>query len=226
MAFRSLDDLTSEDAPLVGGKAWNCARLKQRGFPVPDGLAIRATATDADIAALDSDAWFDRWPPTERFMTDGPLARAQDSPEQSFAGIHETRLDVARADLRAAVDACRASADSARAHAYRQARALPANATAAGVLVQRMIHPVAAGVAFTSDPLTGAADELVINSTFGLGVALVDGQINPDEIRVRKHDGQVLSYRVGDRSASAVADGPQTVPPFVSIGAVAECHLL
>jgi phosphohistidine swiveling domain-containing protein len=205
--FRSLDDLTAADAALIGGKAWNCARLKQRGFPVPDGLVIRADAADADIADLASDPWFDNWPPTERFAVRSS-GLAEDAPEQSFAGIHETRLNVARADLRGAVIACRASADSDRANAYRQAQALPQGATATGVLIQRMIQPVAAGVAFTIDPLTGARGHLVINSAAGLGAALVDGQINPDEIRVRKRDGHVLSYRVGD-----VSERPRGGPP-------------
>src|SRR6185295_2958326 len=97
-----------------------------------------------------------------------------------------------------------ASAGSDRAKAYRQARSLPDGASATGVLVQRMIQPIAAGVAFTIDPLTGASDELVINSAAGLGDALVDGRITPDEIRVRKRDAQVLSYRVG-----VAGDGPQ-----------------
>ena len=100
--------------------------------------------------------------------------------------------------MRDAVALCRASANSDRARAYRDARALPSSASAIGVLIQRMIQPVAAGVAFTIDPLTGASDEIVINSAYGLGTALVDGQVNPDEIRVRKDDGHIVSYRVAD----------------------------
>ena len=213
MPFRSLDDLTPADAALVGGKAWNCARLKQRGFPVPDGLIVPADATEAVIATLDADPWFDRWPPTERFAVRSS-GLGEDAPEQSFAGINETRLNVARSDVRDAVARCRASANSDRARAYRRARALPASASATGVLIQRMIQPVAAGVAFTIDPLTGASDEIVINSAFGLGAALVDGQVNPDEIRVRKDDGQVVSYRVGDGLQGVPA--AQTVPPVLS----------
>ena len=47
------------------------------------------------------------------------------------------------------------------------------------VLVQLMIQPVAAGVVFTINPVTGAGDQLVINSSWGLGEALVSGQIEP-----------------------------------------------
>jgi phosphoenolpyruvate synthase/pyruvate phosphate dikinase len=53
--YRSLDDLSPADAASVGGKAWNCARLKQHGFPVPDGLAVPAGASDAEVGAIGND---------------------------------------------------------------------------------------------------------------------------------------------------------------------------
>jgi len=204
LAITPLDDLEPAHAFEAGGKAWNCARLKQHGFPVPDGLVVPADASGVEIDALDRHPWFDRWPVDQRFAVRSS-AIGEDGAEQSFAGIHESRLNVARCDVLAAVNICRASTGSERAKAYRRARSLSADAAAAGVLVQRMIQPLAAGVAFTIDPVTGAADEMVINATKGLGAALVDGQIDPDEIRVRKGDGIVLSYRVG--AASGQPDG-------------------
>jgi phosphohistidine swiveling domain-containing protein len=202
--FRSLDELTPADESRVGGKAWNCARLKQHGFPVPDGLAIPADAADADLPAIDRDPWLDRWPPGERFAVRSS-GIGEDAPEQSFAGIHETHLNVGRASIIEAVAACRASAHSERARTYRRARGLTIESNTAGVLIQRMIHPFAAGVAFTVDPLTGAADEVVINSTSGLATALVDGHIDPDEIRVRKADNAILFCRAGADVDSAAS---------------------
>ena len=64
------------------------------------------------------------------------------------------------------------------------------------VLVQIMVAAVTSGVAFTVNPITGA-DEIVINAARGLGEALVSGQIDPDEFRVGKTDGTVLSARAG-----------------------------
>ena len=55
-----------------------------------------------------------------------------------------------------------------------------------GVLIQRMIQPVAAGVAFTVNPVTGAGNEIVINASWGVGEALVSGQVDPDEFVVRE----------------------------------------
>jgi rifampicin phosphotransferase len=207
LRFRSLDELTPADEARVGGKAWNCARLKHHGFPVPDALAIPADAADADLPAIDRDPWFDRWPPDEPFAVRSS-GIGEDAPEQSFAGIHETYLNVGRASVIGAVAACRASAHSERARAYRRARGLPIQSNAAGVLIQRMIHPFAAGVAFTVDPLTGAAGEVVINSTSGFAAALVDGHIDPDEIRVRKSDNAILFCRAGAAADSAAVPRP------------------
>jgi rifampicin phosphotransferase len=201
--FSSLDELKPADRSRVGGKAWNCARLKQRGFPVPDGLVVPADAEEAVIAAVALDQWFDRWSPDERFAVRSS-GLSEDAADQSFAGIHETHLDVARGDIAAAVRACRASADSSRARSYRQARNLPLDGGAPAVLVQRMIQARFAGVAFTVDPLTGLPDEMVINAAPGPGAAVVDGRIEPDEIRVGKRDSVVRSYRRGGHSSDGL----------------------
>ena len=98
--------------------------------------------------------------------------------------------------------ACRRSADSAAARAYRAARQIADDEARIGVLVQRMVPAVTSGVAFTVNPITGA-DELVINAARGLGEALVSGQIDPDEFRISKADRRVLSSRPGAGSAGA-----------------------
>lgn len=210
MRIRSLDELQPSDVSTVGGKTWNCARLRQQGFPVPDGLAIPVDATTSELEKLAVHPWFSGWPADQRFAVRSS-GLSEDAPEQSFAGIHETRLNVSRQEIDEAVAACRASSDSERARAYRRARALPADGTAAGVLVQVMVQPVAAGVAFTVDPLSGDSEEIVINAARGLGTAVVDGQVDPDDIRVRKRDGEVVSYHVGSVN-HAGASGPVLAP--------------
>jgi pyruvate,water dikinase len=67
------------------------------------------------------------------------------------------------------------------------------------VLIQRMVQPVAAGVGFTSNPITGSTAEVVINSSWGLGEALVSGQVDPDEFVVRKQDGEMSWSRMGEK---------------------------
>lgn len=199
--FKTLDDITLDDLPLVGGKASNCARLKQAGIPVPDGLVIPTDATDADVRQLASDPWLASLPADALFAVRSS-GIGEDSEGHSFAGIHETQLNVRRDQIVEAVVGCRRSATSEQAIAYRKARGLEDedDDDRIGVLVQRMVPAVTSGVAFTVNPITGA-DEIVINAAPGLGEALVSGRVTPDEFRLRKSDlGVLSSRRVSDTS--------------------------
>jgi pyruvate,water dikinase len=86
----------------------------------------------------------------------------EDGVGHSFAGIHETHLNVSRGELVEAVLVCRRSGGSEQAVAYRQSRHLESSG-AIGVFVQRMVPAAASGVAFTINPIT-SANELVINA--------------------------------------------------------------
>jgi pyruvate,water dikinase len=190
--LKSLDEIQPSDAPYVGGKALHCARLKQAGFPVPDGVVLTTEAMDhsLDIPALCD--WLSSLPPSA-LLAVRSSGVDEDSAGHSFAGIHETTLNVAPAQVAAAVRSCWDSVRSEQAQTYRRAQELPTQDPKTAVLIQRMIQPVAAGVAFTMNPVTGARDELVINSAPGLGDALVSGQVNPDEFRIDKPRRKILS---------------------------------
>ena len=201
--FKALDDVGPGDRASIGGKAFNCALLRQAGFPVPDGLVVPVTATDDEVKRLAVDPWLNALPPDALFAVRSSGSE-EDSEGQSFAGIHETRLNVDRAQLAEAVLGCRRSAGSPQALEYRRARGLSRDAIGIGVLVQRMVPAVTSGVAFTTNPVTGS-DELVINSSWGLGEAVVAGQVDPDEFIVRKADGARLATRLGAKGSAAVA---------------------
>ena len=62
-----LDAVTAQDRARAGGKAFNCARLKQAGFPVPDGVIVLSTASDADVATVADHPWFDAQPADASF---------------------------------------------------------------------------------------------------------------------------------------------------------------
>src|SRR5262249_36021726 len=83
--------------------------------------------------------------------------------------------------------------------AYRRTQGLATEGLRTGVLVQVMIQPVVAGVAFTLNPVTGMQDELVISASWGLGEAVVGGRVDPDEFRVRKHDRALLATKLGSK---------------------------
>jgi pyruvate,water dikinase len=198
-----LDHLLPAHAPRVGGKAYSCACLKQAGFSVPDGFAV-FTASDSITASSLDDA-LSQFPPETLFAVRSS-AVDEDGCGQSFAGIHETKLNVPASGVADAVSACRASVASPRALAYRRVKGLMDGSMETGVLVQAMVQPVVSGVAFTVHPVTGAKDELTINASWGLGEGLVSGQVEPDEFRVRKSDGKVLAARIGDKCHQVVVE--------------------
>src|SRR4051812_20851760 len=96
--FKRLDDIAIDDKPHIGGKAYNCARLKQAGFPVPDGLALPADAGEDAIAALGDEPWL-RSLPADTLFAVRSSGLAEDSAEDSFAGVHATELNVRRDSL-------------------------------------------------------------------------------------------------------------------------------
>src|SRR5262249_1809704 len=108
---------------------------------------------------------------------------------------------------------------STHALEYRRANGISTTSIEMGVLIQRMIQPVAAGVAFTINPITGATTELVINASWGLGEALVSGQVDPDEFVVRKDDGELLWRRIGEKTS---LDGGDSMAPSLTKEQVAE----
>jgi len=196
--LKTLDELTAADLGSIGGKAYNCARLKQAGFPVPDGIVIPKDVTDSELRELPGDPWFDTVPADTRFAVRSS-GIGEDSEGHSFAGVHETQLNVERRGLTEAVVLCRRSAGSDQARAYRDARQLADGDVAIAVLVQCMVPAVTSGVAFTINPVTGA-DDIVVNAAWGLGEALVSGRVDPDEFTLSKRDSEVMSERLGAKN--------------------------
>jgi phosphohistidine swiveling domain-containing protein len=200
-SLKTLDEITAGDLRSVGGKAYNCARLKQAGFPVPDGIVIPTDAAEVDVRSISDHPWFKSLPADTRFAVRSS-GIGEDSEGHSFAGVHETQLNVEREGLAEAVVFCHRSASSEQAQAYRDARQLAGDDTAIGVLVQCMVPAVTSGVAFTINPITGA-DEIVVNAAWGLGEALVSGRVDPDQFTLAKQDGRVTAARIGAKNGDA-----------------------
>ncbi|HEX4110233.1 MAG TPA: PEP/pyruvate-binding domain-containing protein, partial [Solirubrobacteraceae bacterium] len=124
---------------------------------------------------------------------------AEDLADDSFAGLHDTVLDVVGEEaVLAAVRRCWASQWTARAVAYRQARGY-GHGDALAVVVQRMVAADAAGVMFTANPLSTATDEIVINASWGLGEAIVSGITTPDQFTLARGDLRVKERVLGSK---------------------------
>jgi phosphohistidine swiveling domain-containing protein len=196
-----LDQVGVDDAGEVGAKAANLGELKRSGFAVPDGFVVLGEPGPGLPAALEA-------------IGGGPVAvrssgTAEDLAEASFAGQYETILNVSGQEaVSQAIRDCRESAGNSRAKAYRKQRGVTASSTMA-VLVQRMVQPQAAGVAFTANPVTGDRAEVVISAVRGLGERLVSGEAKGDEWVVR--DGRPghrssLEEVISHDQALAIAD--------------------
>ena len=135
----------------VGGKAAVLADLSVAGFPVPPALVVRdGVFDDPDMGERLADAA--RGLGGERFAVRSSSA-AEDLPDASYAGLYESYLNVPVDGLSEAVRRCFAAASHDRVDAYRRRRH-GVDAPMA-VLVQAMVDPAAAGVAFTAHPVTG-----------------------------------------------------------------------
>ena len=145
-------------------------------------------------------------------------ATAEDLPGLSFAGQQDSFLNVGgRRALVDAVRRCWASLWTARAIGYRLEHQVSADGLALAVVVQRLVEADAAGVMFTADPVTGASGVIQIESAWGLGEAVVDGQVTPDSFRVDARDHELLSSRIAEKMIMTVRTRAGTeqrpVPP-------------
>jgi pyruvate,water dikinase len=149
-------------------------------------------------------------------LGDGPAvavrssATAEDLPDLSFAGQQESVLDVrGEGALVAAVRRCWASLWSARAIGYRQRMGIEHRSLAMGVVVQVMVPAEVSGILFTANPATGARDELVINASYGLGEAIVSGEVSPDTFVLDRSRLQVRAKTLGEKAVAFEAVGEQ-----------------
>lgn len=116
-------------------------------------------------------------------------ATAEDLPGASFAGQHETFLNVRGVEnLLRSIKKCFSSLFTDRAIAYREQKGFDHLKVALSVCIQKMVRSdlASSGVMFTLDPESGFRNVIVINSIFGLGEMIVKGKITPDEFYVFK----------------------------------------
>jgi len=124
-------------------------------------------------------------------------ATGEDEAEASFAGLQDTYLWVRGADaLVDHVRKCWASLYNAEAVGYRLRMKIAERDLAMAVVVQRMVEPRCAGVMFTCSPVTGDRSVIAVEGCWGLGSALVSGDVTPDSFMVSKVTGEIVRRQV------------------------------
>lgn len=199
MSWALLADAVDERR--FGGKAAGLARALRAGLPVPPGVALAAPfvealgsgdrAADRDLASLEL--------PFEGAAAVRSSAVGEDSGQASFAGQHETLLNVERADLAEAVRAVWRSLSRAGALAYRR-RLDVRERPQMGVVVQQLVPADVAGVLFTRNPIDGRAERM-IEASWGLGEVVVDGRVIPDRFRLSA-SGEVIEVTPGRKDVA------------------------
>lgn len=199
------NDARCSDHLEFGGKAASLARLEALGCRVPSFAALSVEALrqygDSEFSVKltqEIARAVDALGGSGVALAVRSSAVDEDTVGSSFAGLYHTELDVRGTD--AVIDAirkCWSSFSNEIAETYRRERGAVAEFNGMGVVLQQMVDAEWAGVCFTANPVNLALSEGVINSTRGLGEAVVSGSVNPEEITVDADAGGRIVRRKG-----------------------------
>lgn len=189
----------------IGGKARNLLELNQLGIPtapwvvipqnilvelagLTEGLSLQEAqnrvancSVPADVL-LEIDQFFGSEAAHKKYAVRSS-AVDEDGVEHSFAGQFETHLNVPHPSLASAIEKIWQSAATERVFRYRTKRGLPLRWGIA-VIIQEMLLPEVAGVAFGIDPVSGNRETKVISALYGIGEGLVSGDLDADTFTV------------------------------------------
>jgi pyruvate, water dikinase len=164
------------------------ARL--RGVALPDALASELFAAHASLSSRSGHA----------DVAVRSSATTEDASDASFAGLQDTYLWVADAErMLERVRDCWASLYSVESISYRRDRGVVEQDVAMAVVVQSMVDARTAGVMFTRSPTTGDRSVITIEGAWGLGSAVVGGEVTPDRWVLGKITGEISVREISDK---------------------------
>ena len=162
---------------------------------------------------------------TEQPLAVRSSATCEDAADASFAGLQDTYLWLkGAAQILQRVRSCWASLYSVESISYRLRHRFPEERVAMAVVVQHMVDAGTAGVMFTRSPTTGDRSVVTIEGAFGLGSAVVGGEVTPDRWVLGKITGEVSVREISDKlirhaplagggvEAVAVAEAERSAP--------------
>jgi pyruvate,water dikinase len=165
-------------------------RARLESAPLPDDMSSEILAAYAELCGVDSN------PP----LAVRSSATTEDAADASFAGLQDTYLWIIGAqETLKRVRSCWASLYSVPSIAYRRKHGLPESCVAMAVVVQGMVNAQKAGVMFTRSPLTGDRSVITIEAAWGLGSAVVSGEVTPDRFVIAKITGEISVREISDK---------------------------
>ncbi len=183
----------------IGGKASNLKKLDELGMNVPKWTVISASVLaeqnisgelssnqlSVPVQVQDQIKTTFGSKASEKFYAVRSSAVGEDGIQHSYAGLFETYLNVPFDEINDHIIKVWSSINADRVSSYRTENKLEGQQQI-GVIIQEMIDADIAGVAFGIDPVTGDDQTKVVSSVFGLGEALVSGQIDADTFHIGK----------------------------------------
>ncbi|HDJ83914.1 MAG TPA: phosphoenolpyruvate synthase, partial [Desulfurococcaceae archaeon] len=131
----------------------------------------------------------------------------EDIATASFAGQHESYLYVKGIEeLLYYIRKCFSSLYTPRAIFYKHQKGIPLEKEAISVGVQVMVDAKVSGVMFTLDPLTGDRDYIVIEGSWGIGEAIVQGKVTPDRFKVDKRTLKIVEKKISQKKIMMTRD--------------------
>lgn len=190
----NLDDINSVD------RAGNIIRDLINDAQMPGDLVIEIYKAFDDLGA--------------EYVAVRSSATAEDGAVASWAGELDTFLNTGRTSVVENVKKCWASLYTARAIFYRHEKNLIDHYVSVAVVVQKMVQSDISGIAFTVHPVTEDYNQMIIEAGYGLGEAVVSGQITPDSYIVGKNDLSILDISIGCQSKKLIKSlSPENIKP-------------
>lgn len=179
---RRIESLAAADLDAIGRASARLRALVER-VALPAALEAEIAAALERAGAGEADAP----------MAVRSSATSEDSADASFAGLQDTYLWVRGADaIVEHVRKCCASLYSVESVSYRRRLGMPEEGLAMAVVIQRMVDARSSGVIFTRSPTTGDRSVVTLEASWGLGSAVVSGEVTPDRFVIAKVTGEIV----------------------------------
>ena len=196
------------------------ADIEARARAIRDRIVAAPVAEEIERAVLNAYGLLESELGTGVLVSVRSSATAEDLPGMSFAGQQDTYLNVGGGeDVLEHVKRCWASLWTDRAIAYRHRQGFAHADVLLAVVVQEMFPSDVSGILFTANPVTSKPDEMFLNSSWGLGEAVVSGHVDPDQFIVDRrslrvtgreiHDKRVMTARGADGRGSIETEVPE-----------------
>ncbi|MEI8337701.1 MAG: PEP/pyruvate-binding domain-containing protein [bacterium] len=135
-----------------------------------------------------------------KFVAVRSSATAEDGAENAWAGQLDSFLNTRKENVLENVQKCFASLFTPRAIFYRFEKGLHNTHISVAVVIQKMVNSEKSGIAFSVHPVTEDRNQMIIEASWGLGEAIVSGQITPDSYVVEKEPRNILDINISEKN--------------------------